>query len=69
MPRKVRELIADLIRAGFVNRGGKGSYRNFEHATGIIATISGKEGEDAQHYQEKLVKLRIKEAKEKETRP
>jgi len=24
MPRKVRELIRDLEKAGFVNRGGKG---------------------------------------------
>jgi predicted RNA binding protein YcfA (HicA-like mRNA interferase family) len=31
MPRKVRELIADLKRAGFVNRGGKGDDRNFVH--------------------------------------
>ena len=29
MPRKIRQLIADLEKAGFVNRGGKGSHRNF----------------------------------------
>ena len=29
MPRKVRELIADLEAAGFVDRGGKGSHRNY----------------------------------------
>lgn len=29
MPPKVRELIADLERVGFVDRGGKGSHRNF----------------------------------------
>ena len=29
MPRKVRQLIRDLERAGFVNRGGKGNHRNF----------------------------------------
>jgi hypothetical protein len=28
MPRKLRQLFADLERAGFVNRGGKGSQRN-----------------------------------------
>lgn len=31
MPRKIRDLIADLQSAGFVNRGGKGSHRNFVH--------------------------------------
>lgn len=30
MPPKVRELIAELERAGFVNRGGKGSHRGVE---------------------------------------
>jgi predicted RNase H-like HicB family nuclease len=29
MPRKLRQLIADLERAGFANRGGKGSHRNY----------------------------------------
>jgi predicted RNA binding protein YcfA (HicA-like mRNA interferase family) len=31
MPPKVRDIIADLEKAGFVNRGGKGSHRNFVH--------------------------------------
>jgi hypothetical protein len=31
MPPKIRELIAKLERAGFVNRGGHGSHRNFVH--------------------------------------
>ncbi|MCU0720941.1 MAG: type II toxin-antitoxin system HicA family toxin [Pirellula sp.] len=48
MPRKIRELIADLENAGFENRGGKGSHRNFAHpkVTGIV-TISGQLGDDA----------------------
>jgi hypothetical protein len=29
MPRKIRQLIAELEAWGFVNRGGKGSHRNF----------------------------------------
>jgi hypothetical protein len=33
MPPKLRELIAELERAGFVNRGGKGSHRSFVHIT------------------------------------
>jgi predicted RNA binding protein YcfA (HicA-like mRNA interferase family) len=31
MPPKIRELIADLEKAGFADRGGKGSHRNFVH--------------------------------------
>jgi len=56
MPRKVRQLIADLERAGFVNRGGKGSHRNFMHAKGVRVTLSGRPGNDAKHYQERDVK-------------
>jgi len=63
MPRKVRQLIADLESAGFVNRGGKGSHRNFEHRKGQRVTVSGKPGEDAQHYQEKQVRKAIEDSK------
>lgn len=31
MPPKIKQLIAELERNGFVNRGGKGSHRNFKH--------------------------------------
>lgn len=62
MPRKIRELIRDLKRAGFSDRGGKGNHRNFIHPTGVVLTISGKVGDDAKPYQEKLVKQKIAEA-------
>lgn len=62
MPRKIRQLIADLRRAGFVNRGGKGSHRNYEHPKGLEVTISGKLSDDASPYQEKLVQKRIEES-------
>ena len=62
MPRKVRQLIADLEKAGFVNRGGKGSHRNFRHPTGLRATISGNTGHDAKPYQEREVRRKIAEA-------
>ena len=64
MPRKIRQLVADLERAGFVDRGGKGSHRNFVHArvTRVI-TLSGKLTEDAKRYQERAVKLAIEESK------
>jgi len=62
MPRKIRELIKDLKMVGLVNRGGKGSHRNFIHVSGIVLTISGKSADDAKPYQEKLVRQKIKEA-------
>jgi predicted RNA binding protein YcfA (HicA-like mRNA interferase family) len=62
MPRKVRQLIADLEKAGFVNRGGKGSHRNFIHPSGVRVTISGQSGQDAQHYQERQVRRQIEES-------
>ncbi|MXX13351.1 MAG: addiction module toxin, HicA family [Gemmatimonadetes bacterium] len=62
MPRKIRALISDLERAGFINRGGKGSHRNYEHPKGMRVTISGKLGDDAKPYQEKEVKRNIGES-------
>ena len=54
MPRKVRELIRDLEKAGFRNRGGRGSHRNFVHPNvEKPVTIAGRPGADARHYQEK----------------
>ncbi len=63
MPRKIRELITDLERAGFVNHGGKGSHRKFVYQkTKTIVIISGNNGDDAKIYQEKKVKEAIEEA-------
>ncbi len=63
MPRKIRELIQDLEAAGFVNRGGKGSHRNFVHPKVLRpVTISGNPGDDARAYQERAVKLAIEES-------
>ena len=64
MPRKVRELIADREAAGFVERGGKGSHRNFVHPrVAKPATISGRPGDDATAYLERTVKKAIEESK------
>ncbi len=63
MPRKLRELIAELENHGFVNRGGKGSHRNFTHPrVARPVTISGNAGDDAKKYQEKAIKAAIAEA-------
>ena len=62
MPPKVRELIAELERAGFVNRGGRGSHRNFVHPhVAKPITVSGAPGDE--HYQERAVRRAIEESK------
>ena len=64
MPSKVRELIQELERAGFVNRGGKGNHRNFVHPNVVKPiTISGNLGDDAKHYQVRAVRLAIAESR------
>jgi predicted RNA binding protein YcfA (HicA-like mRNA interferase family) len=64
VPRKIRQLVSDLEKAGFANRGGKGSHRNFVHReSGISLTLSGQSGADAKIYQEKDVKEVIRKAK------
>jgi len=66
VPRKIRELIADLERAGFTDRGGKGSHRYFTHPeVRKIVTILGRSGHDALPYQEKALKKAIDLLKEK----
>lgn len=59
MPRKLRQLIAELVRAGFMDRGGKGSHRNFVHPQGVRLTVSGQPGDDAKPYQERDVRRSI----------
>ena len=63
MPKKIRELIQSLKKIGFVDRGGKGSHRNFKHPCGAKITISGNPGQDAKRYQERDVKKVIQEVK------
>jgi len=64
MPKKIRELISELEKAGFFNRGGKGSHRNFVHPDVMKpVVISGKMGDDAKKYQERAVEAAIEEFK------
>ena len=66
MPREIRDLIRNLQKVGFVDRGGKGNHWNLVHPNVMKSiTISGKEGDDAKHYQEKVVCLAIEEAKQR----
>lgn len=63
MPPKVKDLIGDLEQAGFVNRGGKGSHRNFVHPrVSKPVTISGALGDDALRYQIRAVRIAVKES-------
>lgn len=64
MPRKVRDLIRDLQAAGFVDRRGKGSHRNFVHPkVPRPVTVSGNAGDDVKHYQERAVRAAIEESR------
>jgi len=65
MPRKLRDLIGDLQKAGWVMvDGGKGSHRKFAHPQSPRKVIlSGKDGADALHYQEKQIRQAIREVK------
>ena len=62
--RESTALVADLERAGFsLVPGGKGSHRKFRHpklAGSVI--LSGHDGDDAKHYQEKQIRNAIHEA-------
>jgi len=63
VPPKIRELVTELQKAGFVDRGGKGSHRNFVHPKVVKPiTISGNPGDDAKHYQVRAVRLAIEES-------
>lgn len=58
MPRKVRQLKADLSKAGFSWRPGKGIHTVWWHSLipTIEVTVSGQDGDDAQRYQEREVR-------------
>ena len=58
---KALQLTCQLQSAGFENRGGKGSHRNFTHQKGSKITVSGKAGDDAKPYQIKAIKKAVSE--------
>lgn len=56
MPRKIRELKAQISREGFVYlpKRGKGSHERWKHPLlGKTMTIPGKDGDDVPPYLEK----------------
>ena len=66
MPPKIRQLIRKLETAGFVLNRQRGSHRHFRHESGMRVTISGKDGDDARHYQLRLVGKAIIEVSDEE---
>ena len=62
MPRKIRQLKADLRRAGFVlTDRGKGSHEVWEHpdVPTAFVTLSGHDGDDARPYHERDLRRAI----------
>jgi hypothetical protein len=58
MPRKLRQLRADLQRAGFLVDHQRGSHQVWKHPLipGVSANLVGKDGADAKPYQEREVR-------------
>jgi predicted RNA binding protein YcfA (HicA-like mRNA interferase family) len=68
MPPKVRQLKANLQRAGFYVRPGKGSHTVWKHLQlpGVEITLAGHDGDDARPYQLKDVRNALKQLGEKQ---
>ncbi|WP_017305472.1 type II toxin-antitoxin system HicA family toxin [Spirulina subsalsa] len=67
MPRKIRELKAQVAREGFVYlpKRGKGSHERWRHPLiGKTLTIPGKDGDDVPLYLEKQLEKLLTALKE-----
>lgn len=67
MPRKLRQLRADLSRNGFIKESGrgKGSHTFWTHPLlSYPVVLSGRDGDDADHYQERDVRNALRDARE-----
>jgi predicted RNA binding protein YcfA (HicA-like mRNA interferase family) len=69
VPRKVRELEADLRTEGFTRQSGKGSHRRWLHPLypGHVV-MSGKASDDAKPYQEREVLHAVEQVREAKRR-
>lgn len=66
VPRKIRELKAELRRTGFTDgrRRGKGSHSYWMYpGLGDAVTLSGGDADDARPYQERAVRRAIEAAR------
>lgn len=65
MPRKIRELKAMLLKAGFYSQPGKGSHTVWRHpALSTKLTISTRNGDDAEPYQERQVQKILRQVQD-----
>jgi hypothetical protein len=71
MPRKLRQLRADLRRTDFDVDRTVGSHETWEYRydSSIRVTLAGPDGADAKPYQEKQVREAITRARAKEESP
>jgi predicted RNA binding protein YcfA (HicA-like mRNA interferase family) len=71
MPRKLRQLRAELARNGFSKEAGrgKGSHTYWTHPLLPYPLIlSGHDGDDANHYQERDVRNALRDLRDAEKR-
>jgi predicted RNA binding protein YcfA (HicA-like mRNA interferase family) len=67
MPRKLRELRADLRRAGFELDRQKGNHQIWRHPRfpALRVTLAGDNGDDAFPYQESQIRIALKRLQER----
>ena len=69
MPRRIRELRADLHKAGFTLDRSRGSHTVWKHSLiSNVVVLSGGDGEDAKPYQEKDVRKALRQLSEAQER-
>jgi len=68
MPRKIRQLKADLRKAGAYQVAQEGSHTKWKHPLVEVSTLilSGHDGDDAKPYQEKAVRDLLRQIAEAE---
>jgi len=66
MPRKIRQLKADLRKSGAYLASQEGSHTKWKHPAvpKIIVILAGHDGDDAKPYQEKAVHDLLREIAE-----
>ena len=70
VPRKIRELKADLQKAGFRLRPGKGSHTVWKHPLlpNERVSLAGNDGDDAERYQEREVRIALEKLRDAQRR-